>query len=62
LGEMNAINHFIGMYHIVPGVNEDKTRQFPVYYVFDTKKDARDRKLLILKQMNPFVLTLPQKH
>ncbi len=53
LGEMNAINHFIGMYHIVPGVNEDKTRQFPVYYVFDTKKDAKGQEIINPKTNEP---------
>ncbi len=46
LREMNAINHFIGMYHIVPGVNEDKTREYPIYYVFDTKKDANGNEII----------------
>lgn len=40
LVEMNAINHFIGMYHIVQGVNRAEGREYPVYYVFDTEKDA----------------------
>jgi len=40
LVEMNAINHFIGMYRITQGRNSDKTREYPVYYVFDTEKDA----------------------
>ena len=38
--EMNAINHFIGMFRITQGRNRDKTREYPVYYVFDTEKDA----------------------
>ena len=38
--EMNAINHFIGMYPIVQGLNLDNTSEYPVYYVFDTEKDA----------------------
>ena len=40
LMEMNAINHFIGMYHIVQGLNMDNTGDIPIYYVFDTEKDA----------------------
>lgn len=40
LMEMNAINHFIGMYHIVQGRNTDNSREYPIYYVFDTEKDA----------------------
>jgi len=40
LVEMNAINHFIGMYHIVQGLNRDESREYPVYYVFNTEKDA----------------------
>lgn len=38
--EMNAINHFIGMYRITQGRNRDESREYPVYYVFDTEKDA----------------------
>ena len=41
LVEMNAINHFIGMYHIVQGVNRDEAREYPIYYTFDTEKDAQ---------------------
>jgi hypothetical protein len=40
LVEMNAINHFIGMYGIIQGRNRDEAREYPVYYVFDTEKDA----------------------
>lgn len=40
LVEMNAINHFIGMYRITQGRNRDASREYPVYYVFDTQKDA----------------------
>ena len=40
LVEMNAINHYIGMYHVVQGMNRDKGRDYPVYYVFNTEKDA----------------------
>ena len=39
--EMNAINHFIGMYRITQGRNSDKSHEYPVYYVFDTQKDAQ---------------------
>jgi len=46
LREMNAINHFIGMYHIVQGVNRDKSREYPIYYVFDTKKDAQGNEIV----------------
>jgi len=46
LVEMNAINHFIGMYHIVQGMNRDKTRDYPVYYVFNTKKDANGSEII----------------
>lgn len=38
--EMNAINHFIGMYRITQGRNKQEGMQYPVYYVFDTEKDA----------------------
>lgn len=48
LVEMNAINHYIGMYPIVQGVNtrtnmhpKDGDRiSYPEYYVFNTQKDA----------------------
>jgi len=40
LVEMNAINHFIGMYHIVQGLNRDESRKYPIYYVFNVEKDA----------------------
>ena len=46
LVEMNAINHFIGMYHIVQGVNRDKNREYPIYYVFNTKKDTRGHEIV----------------
>lgn len=46
LMEMNAINHFIGMYHIVQGVNRDKSREYPIYYTFDTKKDANGEEII----------------
>jgi len=46
LVEMNAINHFIGMYHITQGRNRDVSREFPVYYVFDTKKDADGKEII----------------
>ncbi len=48
LVEMNAINHYIGMYPIVQGANtranmnppEGSNKIYPEYYVFNTKKDA----------------------
>lgn len=46
LVEMNAINHFIGMYHITQGLNGDKSREYPIYYVFDTKKDANGKEII----------------
>jgi hypothetical protein len=46
LTEMNAINHFIGMYHITQGRNRDKNREYPIYYVFDTKKDEAGNDIL----------------
>ena len=61
LREMNAINHFIGMYHIVPGINEDKTREFPIYYVFDTKKDAQGNEILDPKTNEPIRLNVTPK-
>lgn len=38
--EMNAINHYIGMYPIVQGLNNPTTMSHPSFYVFDTQKDA----------------------
>ena len=46
LVEMNAINHFIGMYHIVQGVNRDENREYPIYYTFDTEKDAQGNEVV----------------
>jgi len=46
LVEMNAINHFIGMYHITQGLNRDTDRPYPIYYVFDTKKDENGNEIL----------------
>ncbi|OQY29478.1 MAG: hypothetical protein B6244_03635 [Candidatus Cloacimonetes bacterium 4572_55] len=40
LAEMNAINHYIGMYKITQGRNTDPEREYPVYYVFDVERDA----------------------
>ncbi len=53
LVEMNAINHFIGMYHIVQGVNRNNDRKYPVYYVFDTKKDANGNEIIDQKTGKP---------
>lgn len=39
LVEMNAINHYIGMYPIVQGRNNPKGMTHPSFYVFDTKRD-----------------------
>jgi len=47
LMEMNAINHFIGMYHIVQGLNMDNTSDVPIYYVFDTKQDAEGNEIKV---------------
>lgn len=41
LVEMNAINHYIGMYPIVQGRNNPKSMSHPSFYVFDTKKDEQ---------------------
>ena len=53
LVEMNAINHFIGMYHITQGLNRDKSRKVPIYYVFDTKKDAEGKEIIDEKTGKP---------
>ncbi len=46
--EMNAINHYIGMYKIVPGRNwEERGKgKYPLYYVFETKKDAQGNDII----------------
>lgn len=41
LGEMNAINHFIGMYGIVQGRNVAPDLEYPPHQTFDTQKDAQ---------------------
>jgi len=46
LVEMNAINHYIGMYAITQGLNRDKNKEYPGYYVFDTKKNAAGEEIL----------------
>lgn len=46
LVEMNAINHFIGMYGIVQGRNKQEGLEYPSYYVFDTKKDASGEEVI----------------
>ncbi len=53
LVEMNAINHFIGMYHIVQGMNRNPDREYPVYYVFDTKKDQNGEEILDPETFKP---------
>ncbi|MDD3637699.1 MAG: hypothetical protein AB7D35_04555 [Bacteroidales bacterium] len=40
LMEMNAINHYIGMYPIVQGRNNPPSLDHPSFYVFDTQRDA----------------------
>jgi len=46
LVEMNAINHYIGMYAITQGQNRDKNREYPGYYVFDTKKNDAGEEII----------------
>jgi len=46
LVEMNAINHFIGMYGITQGRNSKSYREYPVYYSFDTQKDEQGNDVL----------------
>lgn len=45
LMEMNAINHYIGMYPIVQGRNNPPTMDHPSFYVFDTQKDAQGNEM-----------------
>jgi hypothetical protein len=46
LVEMNAINHFIGMYGITQGRNTEDFREYPSYYTFDTKKDENGNEII----------------
>lgn len=46
LVEMNAINHYIGMYRIVQGRNVDPEVEKPPYVVYDTKKDAQGNEII----------------
>jgi hypothetical protein len=54
LVEMNAINHYIGMYPIVQGVNTkanmnpkgDEKKIYPEYYVFDTQRDQDGNEII----------------
>lgn len=46
LSEMNAINHYIGMYPIVQGRNNPATMDHPSFYVFDTEKDEAGNALI----------------
>lgn len=53
LVEMNAINHYIGMYKITQGRNRDQSREYPGYYVFDTKKDENGNEIINDETGNP---------
>ncbi|MEN8249013.1 MAG: hypothetical protein ABFS32_08780 [Bacteroidota bacterium] len=61
LVEMNAINHYIGMYPIVQGVNsrvyekrtEGQKEVVPEFYVFDTEKDASGEEIIDPKTGSP---------
>jgi len=61
LVEMNAINHFIGMYHITQGLNRDKNRKYPVYYVFDTKKDENGKEIIDPETGKPIEIDVTPK-
>lgn len=66
LVEMNAINHFIGMFPIVRGVNSSANMHpkegdkitYPEYYVFDTKKDAEGEDVINPKTGKPFEINV----
>ncbi len=61
LMEMTAINHYIGMYPIVQGINSrmykaqesGQKKAVPEYYVFDTKKDASGEDIIDPKTGSP---------
>jgi len=62
LVEMNAINHYIGMYPIVHGVNTDKTRPYPEYYVFNTEKDANGEEIISTDTGKPIEINVTPKY
>jgi len=61
LVEMNAINHYIGMFPIVQGLNsrvfeeqkEGYKEAVPEYYVFDTQKDGNGEEIIDPKTGSP---------
>ncbi len=66
LVEMNAINHYIGMYPIVQGANSRVFRKrnegdkaaVPEFYVFDTKKDGSGEDIIDPKTGKPFEINV----
>ena len=70
LVEMTAINHYIGMYPIVQGVNtrtnlnpeEGEYIIHPEYYVFDTKKDGEGNEIIDLKTGSPIQIDVTPQY
>ena len=58
LVEMNAINHYIGMYPIVQGANTDASRPNPEYYVFNTQKDAEGNEIISTETGKPIEINV----
>ena len=62
LVEMNAINHYIGMYPIVHGANTDKSRPYPEYYVFNTVKEADGNDKISTETGKPIEINVTPKY
>jgi len=70
LVEMTAINHYIGMYPIVQGVNTSANLNpidgekivYPEYYVFDTQKDGSGTEIIDPKTGMPVMLDVTPQY
>jgi len=70
LVEMTAINHYIGMYPIVQGVNtrtnlnpeEGEKIVYPEFYVFDTQKDGSGTEIIDTKTGKPIQIDVTPQY
>ncbi len=70
LMEMTAINHYIGMYPIVQGINsrvfkelkDGQIKPVPEYYVFDTKKDGKGEDVIDPKTGSPLQIDVTPQY
>jgi len=70
LVEMNAINHYIGMFPIVHGANtsanlnpkEGEKITYPEYYVFDTQKDGSGKEIIDQKTGSPIQINVTPQY